>query len=369
MEKTFISPSKYVQGSNVIEKIGSYVKPLGTVALVMADDFVWELLGDKVVGSLEKEGIKVEKVHFQGESSENEVIRIIDNAKDKNIGVCIGIGGGKAIDTVKAVGYGLHSKWVTVPTVAASDAPTSALSVIYSDEGVFESYKFYPQNPDLVLVDTKVIAEAPTRFFAAGIGDALATWVEGRATIEARKKAMAGGGATLAATAIAEKCWDTLFAYGYSAVQAVEKNAVTPAVEAVVEANTLLSGLGFESAGLAAAHAIHNGFTVLHGEIHSLMHGEKVAFGTLTQLILESRDMDEIDRFIELCVKIGLPTTLAEIKLENASMEELYKVAEAACKPDETMNNMSFEVTPQMVVDAMLTADQYAKKVREKMNK
>lgn len=55
---------------------------------------------------------------------------------------------------------------------------------------------------------------------------------------------------------------------------------MTPALEHIVEANILLSGLGFESGGLASCHAIHNGFTVLE-QTHKYYHGEKVAFGTL----------------------------------------------------------------------------------------
>ena len=63
---------------------------------------------------------------------------------------------------------------------------------------------------------------------------------------------------------------------------------MTPAVEAIVEANTLLSGLGFESGGLAGAHSVHNGFTVLEASHHKL-HGQKVAFGTIAQLVMEGR--------------------------------------------------------------------------------
>src|SRR5690606_15881155 len=137
--------------------------------------------------------------------------------------------------------------------------PTSALSVIYSDDGVFESYKFYQKNPDLVLVDTEVVAKAPARLFASGIADAMATWVEARATIKSNGTTMAGGKTRIDAKAIAKACEETLFAYGIPAYQAVQKGVVTQHVEAVVEANTLLSGLGFESGGLAGAHAIHNG--------------------------------------------------------------------------------------------------------------
>ena len=63
-------------------------------------------------------------------------------------------------------------------------------------------------------------------------------------------------------------------AEGVKAKLALEAGACTPAVEKVIEANTLLSGIGFESGGLAGAHAIHNGFTVLD-ECHHMYHGEK----------------------------------------------------------------------------------------------
>jgi len=67
--------------------------------------------------------------------------------------------------------------------------------------------------------------------------------------------------------AIAELCANTLYEYTPKAIEAVKKNGVNEAVERVVEADTLLSGLGFESCGVAAAHAIGQSLTVMP-EIH-----------------------------------------------------------------------------------------------------
>ena len=198
----------------------------------------------------------------------------------------VGAGGGKVLDTARAAAADLGLPVVNCPTVASSDAPCSALSVIYTEEGIFQQYRFYRKNPDLVLVDTEVIAQAPPRLLVAGMGDALATWFEAKTCVEGYVKNMRGGGSTRSAAALAELCYKTLLEDGAVALQAARTKVVTPALERLVEANTLLSGLGFESSGLAAAHAIHNGLTVAPGT-HPYFHGEKVAFGLLVQLVME----------------------------------------------------------------------------------
>jgi len=367
-ERIFISPAKYVQGKNAIQNIGQYVNDLGEQTVVIADETVWEIAGNDVVNQLKKENLKAEEVVFNGEASKTEMKRITDIANKANATVVIGVGGGKTLDTAKAVSDEVNGYTVIVPTTASTDAPTSALSVVYSDDGVFEGYRFYNKNPDLVIIDTKIIAGAPPRFLASGIADALATWVEARSVIEAGGDTMAGGSTTIAGQAIAKKCEETLFKYANLAYESVRAKSVTPALESVVEANTLLSGLGFESGGLGAAHAIHNGFTALHGDIHDMTHGEKVAFGTLVQLALEKHDLKEIERYIELYTSLGLPVTLEDIHLKEASKEDIMMVAEAATTEGETIHQ-AFNVTADDVADAIYAADQYAKAYKEKHNK
>ena len=127
-------------------------------------------------------------------------------------------------------------------------------------------------------------------------------------------------------------------------------------MENIIEANTFLSGIGFESGGLAGAHAIHNGFTVLP-QCHEYYHGEKVAFGTLVQLVLEDAPMEEIAEVVDFCQTVGLPTTLEEIGITEVKKEEIMAVAQAASAPGESIHNMPFEVDTEKVCAAILAAD------------
>lgn len=360
-EKIFISPSKYVQGRDTVEKAGEYIADLGKKAMIIADKTVWEIAANRVADSLKKKDISVLEITFEGEASAKEIERISNQANEEGIDVIVGVGGGKTIDTAKGVRDSVEgAACAVIPTTASTDAPTSALSVIYSDEGVFERYRFYSKNPDLVLLDTAIIAGAPPQFLAAGIADALATWVEARASLEARGTTMAGGQATIAGRAIAEKCEQVLFDYALLAYESNKRKVVSYALEQIVEANTLLSGLGFESAGLGLAHAVHNGFTVLDGDIHHKSHGEKVAFGILTQLAYEARDQQEINRYISLLQSLGLPTTFKDLHIDDLEREDLLKVAETALQEGESSHNMPTPPTVDSVVDAMIAADQYS---------
>ena len=160
----------------------------------------------------------------------------------------------------------------------------------------------------------------------------------------------------MSAYALAKLCYDTLLQYGLTAKTACGAHVVTPALEHIVEASTLLSGLGFESGGLAASHAIHNGLTVLD-QTHAYYHGEKVAFGTLVSLFLTDKPSDTIDEVYTFCERVGLPTTLAAVGLAEAEDEDLMKVAEAACAEGETIHNEPMPVTSDMVFAALKTAD------------
>ena len=266
------------------------------------------------------------------------------------------MGGGKAIDTAKIAADRAGIPVVIVPTIASTDAPCIGCAVLYSETGVFESVHYQKANPAVVLVDTQIIAEAPARFLVSGMGDALSTWFEAHSCSAAHSQNECGGLGTMTGLSLARLCYDTLLRYGPAARIAAERHLVTPALEHIVEANILLSGVGFESGGLASAHSIHNGLTAL-AETHAFYHGEKVAFGTLAGLVLTDADPAEVSAVYAFCEEIGLPTTLADLGLGKSDRSHLLPAAQKACAPGEYIHHEAGIVTPERVLNAMLAAD------------
>ncbi|MGI6011315.1 MAG: glycerol dehydrogenase [Ruminococcus sp.] len=356
MTQIIASPSRYIQGRGEIQNLCRYAANYGKKLCILTSASGRKRVEDQILSGQKDTGVEIQFEVFNGECCMTEINRISEVLKTSECDLIAGVGGGKIHDTAKAAGYYTGIPVLIVPTIASTDAPCSALSVIYSDNGVFEKYLFLPSSPNVVLVDTDIVSKAPARLLVSGMGDALATYFEARACRQSNADNCVGGKCTQAAMALAELCYDTIMEYGLNAAIAADEKVCTKAVEAVIEANTYLSGIGFESGGLAGAHAVHNGLTAIEAT-HDMYHGEKVAFGTLVQLILENADSEEIEEVVEFCQAVGLPTTLEELGIKEIKPEEIMEAAKLAAAEGDTLPNMPFEVTPDDVYAAILAAD------------
>lgn len=380
MPLVFCSPLRYVQGADTTPRIAEEMQAVGLSGpvLVVAGATAVERLAPAWATAFAAAGWGHRVLAFGGESSRREIAAIVREAEAFGAAALVGAGGGKALDAARAAAAVLRIAFVSCPTVCSTDAPTSALSVIYADEGPqrgsVAGYEIHRRSPDLVLVDTQVIAESPPRLLAAGIGDAMSTFYEARAAAASGSPTMRGGRCTAAALELARLCRDVVFEHGAAALDACRRRVPDEPLERVVEAATLLSGLGFESAGLAAAHAIHNGLAAVPAT-HAALHGEKVAFGTLVQLALErlaatdaaARGTLEAEsrRVAAFFVRTGLPVTLGQLGLPadapdaSAAIEVVARRATAA---GETIHHMPFPVEAAAVVAAIAMADELGRR-------
>ncbi len=357
MKMVLIAPRKYIQGRGVIREIGSSLAALGKKPAILWDETVQRIAGKAVSESCKNAGLEFVEVMFQGESSKEEAARVAEIARKSSADIVAGVGGGKVLDTAKAAAHQAGAAMVTVPTIASNDSPTSSYTVWYDEEHKFLGFESWGRNPDLVLVDTEIIARGPLEAFVSGIGDALSTWLEAQVCNKTRSPNLAGGISTLAAMAIARLGFDTLMEHGVEAVRAVKAQVVTPAVEKVTEANVLHSGLGFESVGVATAHMIANALND-YPECHHLMHGHKVGFGVISQLCLdEDMDVDSMHHIVDFEIAVGLPVTFADLNLKGISRERLEPIGKICAGEGSLCSAHSFEVTADGIVDAMIAAD------------
>ena len=315
-------PLKYVQGKDALLKFKDEMGYMGSRWLFICSKSGYKACHDKIEQSFGDDSSYRRYEVFGGISSKGEIAKMKKIVEEDKIDAVVACGDGSAVDTAKATAYYTGKKVVIIPTVAATDAPCTGLSVIYNDDGSFDKYLFYPQNPDAVMVDSQVIADAPARFLIAGM-------------------------------ALAKLCYETLRNYGKQALAACENHVVTPALDAIIEANVYLSGVGADNVNCAAAHSFYNGLTALGG--HSVPHGNCVAFGTLVQLTLEGATKEEFEDIQNFCLEVGLPVTLEELGVTTD--EQIHTIAEHACVPGETIHNLAGDVTPDELYAAIVATN------------
>ncbi|WP_305829947.1 glycerol dehydrogenase [Photobacterium leiognathi] len=362
--RSITSPKKFIIGQDLLAQLDGFIKDFGNNALLICDEFILERVQQQAMPCLEQAGITACAEKFQGECTDNEIERLRQVVETQGANIVVGIGGGKTLDVAKAVAHYSHASVVIFPTIASSDAPCTAVSVIYNENGEFDRYLVLPQNPDVVLADTRLIAQAPEKYFAAGIGDALATFFETRACCYAASLNLVKTRVSRTGLGMALMCYELIVDNVEMAMEAVRRQEVTPALEEMVEAIVYLSGVAVESGGIACAHAICNGMSSLE-KFNHIQHGEKVAFGLLVQLVLEKADIEEIENVIYVIKTAGLPLTLADFGIDEFVESDWREVVDIACSPANSMGNMPVKVSANQVYQAIIEANKLAQRYHD----
>lgn len=348
------NPGRYIQGPGELKNLCKYVEAYGDKLLVIAGKRSREAVEPSIKESVDNSNMTIDWVDFQGQCSDREIDRITEIAREKGCNLVAGAGGGKALDTAKAVAAKIEVDTVCIPTIAATDAPCLGLSSVYTEEGVVQEYRVHTKNPAIVIADSEVICKAPARFFASGIGDGLSTYFEVRACVNSNTKNQYGSSQSRTSRMLAKLSYDIILEKGFSAYLAVKNGVCTAAVEDLIEADVYLSGIAAEGGGDGGAHAVHNGLEILP-ETKPYYHGEKVTFGIFVQLILENESEELLEQLYKFCISVDLPVTLAQLGVTDATEEKLRRVAAVAT--EDTLVNLPFDVTPEDTYAAIVTAD------------
>ena len=358
----FLAPERYIQQKGIIKRVGEFLIPFGKRPLLLADGLVFSIVGKTILESLKEAGLSSRFEEFRGECSPEEIDKVTNIIKKEGIDVVIGCGGGKSLDTAKAASLYARLPVITIPTSAATCAAWSFIAPTYTREGKYIKTLDLKKSPDLTLVDPEVISQAPARLISAGMADTLAKWYEGRVVVRNMKKDLS----TELALSLSKRACELIKEFGPKAKEDVERKRCSKEVELIIQTNILLTGLiaglGREKFRSVAAHALNYAMTMLRGN-RSTLHGERVAFGIIMQLILERRNEDEIEELLELYSLLGLPLTLEEIGLRDE--EKLKIVVKEIFRQGRRIRNLPFSVDEDMVYKALLKADDWGRKMRK----
>jgi len=350
-------PGRYVQGPGALTALGPLMEEFGgRVAAVLVGDNARAASGEDTRASLEGAGRSIQFLRFKGECTAPAIAEYAAQAAAFRADTIVALGGGKVIDTGKGVARTLNALLIVVPTIASTDAPTSRSIVMYDDSHRVTGVVRMRRNPDAVVVDTDIVARAPLRFFAAGIGDALSKKFEVTQCYRLGAKNFYGTPSPPVALLLAERCYATIAEFGEAACKRIESTGKPDeTVERVVEATVLFSGLGFESGGLSMAHALSRGLGA-HPQIGHALHGEVVAFGTIAQLLAEERPRDEVRAHVGLTRRLGLPVTLAQLGAPSIDDVAMQEIARLTCEAP-YIANMSPRADQARIVEMLRAAD------------
>ncbi|KAA9000517.1 iron-containing alcohol dehydrogenase family protein [Affinibrenneria salicis] len=355
--KQTVFPAHVLSGAGVIRQLGGLCARYGRRALLIGGVRALAAVRDAVGASLRQADVELAGCEaYGGECSKINIDRLSAQVRTLRADVLIVAGGGKALDCGKAVGEAAACPVITLPTIAATCAAVTPLSVLYQDDGHYCDLLHLAQAPAGVVIDSQLLAGAPLRWLAAGLGDTLAKWYEYRAI----RHGEALDGRVMAAQANSRICFELIERFGAEACRGAAQGQATPALEQVLDAIFLFAALtSIMGSGnhAAASHGLFEGFTVCD-KTRDFGHGLLVGYGNLCLLALEQRSDEELLDALRLARECHIPLTLAAIAADLSEQEKEAIMRAAVATPD--MANMAQPVSLHQLAQAMARVDALA---------
>lgn len=343
--------ANYTIGENAYGQVPQVCLPFGKRIFLIggrrAMDAAEGLLGKALEGS----GLVVlESVEFGADCTYRTIDRWAQRAKELGADMIFGMGGGKALDTAKGAAERAGLPVFTFPTIAATCAATTALSVVYREDGNFDSFYFYDKPARHCFINTRVIADAPCEYLRAGMGDTMGKFFE--CHFAARGDHLDHSSAL--GREISNLCYGPLLEHGVQALVDCRRHEPSFALQQAVLANIVSTGMVslmvLDDYNCAIAHSVYYGLVLLPGFEEKYLHGDVVAYGVLVQLAVD-KDWDRMREVKGFLKELGIPSTLREMEvpLDREYLRDVLR--ETVTGPD--MEHIPYLVTEDMIFEAM----------------
>ncbi|MBB6218509.1 glycerol dehydrogenase [Anaerosolibacter carboniphilus] len=351
MNKIMVKFPNYTIGENVLKDLGNTVKKYGQRVLIVGGRKALEMTQREIEITLQENRIDIIDFHwYGGECTKKNIDMAAEKAQQTAADIIIGVGGGKAIDTAKGAAQRVGLPVITIPTIAATCAATTALSIVYTEQGSFDFLFHLSEPPVHIFMDSHVIANAPTKYLWAGIGDTIAKYYEVGVTTRGKKLCHSAS----MAKELSSMCAFPLIEYGVKALSDSENKVSSFELEQIILNNIISTGIvamlvGDENNG-AAAHGLFYGLTLLEEIEKHHLHGEVVGYGVLVLLVMDEQK-EEFERLYPFYKQAKLPTCLSDIDVKDDRMYLESVLEKAVNAPD--MLKMPYKVTKDMLFNAI----------------
>ncbi|XBS68599.1 iron-containing alcohol dehydrogenase family protein [Acerihabitans sp. KWT182] len=349
------APQNYLNEPGIVDRIGDYVAPFTRDhVMIITSPKAWQATRQAVDASFDALGIVYQRYFLTGECTAAAIASFTEQALADDVALIIGIGGGKVLDTAKGIAESSgRLPLITVPTVAATCAAWSPISVLYTADGTHLNSMPLQRTPEWVLVDSRIIAETPVRFLKAGIVDSLAKWYEFEPYLRQDDSSLS---LVLKAQA-ARLAVDVFEQIGEEAVADNQARRVTPALIKVVDAVIALAGMANsmrdEVARIGVAHGIHNSMT-RHPDLHRFLHGELVGFGLVVQSLLDTPHAPSRTRLLSLLKAFSTPLTLRELGIIDSVSARAAQIAQGVNIAPSIAARLPFELNAERIEQTLL---------------
>lgn len=340
-------------GDQVLSNVPDYVLPYGRRAAFIGGHHALAALSSRLRASCADRLDCSEDLWYGGEASEENVAMLAQKPEVIQSDVLFAIGGGKALDTVKTLGYRLGKPVFTFPTIASTCAACTAVSILYHPDGSFSGPCFLPGPPVHAFLDTGVLAAAPVRYLWAGLGDTYAKYFESE--MSSRTDELTHYHAL--GVNVSRMCLEPLLRYGARAMEDLKAGRVSAEVEQVILsiivntaiASILLTADRIIDYNTGLAHAVFyalTSFPEFHMERDHL-HGEVVGFAVLILLLVDHQD-EMFQTMLDFNRSVRLPTRLSQIGI---CPEDLPRILPRVLQMHDIDHN-PYTITESMLADA-----------------
>ena len=343
--------ANYTIGPDAYEAVGPVCRAYGSRVMVIGGVKAMQAACPELDKALEGSGLEILAREVYGADCTFARMEILaDEAKRLGAEMIFGIGGGRALDTAKGTAARAGLPVFTFPTIAATCAGTTALSVVYREDGSFERFDYFDRPARHCFIHTGIIAAAPAKYLRAGMGDTLGKYYE--CQFSSRGESLPHSSAL--ARSVSIMCRTPLLEYGAQALADCRAHRATHALEEAVLANIVSTGLVSllvdENYNGAVAHSVYYGLVLLPGFEAAYLHGDVVAYGVLVQLALDG-ETEELHRIKAFMGELGIPSTLGEmgVPLDRGALAAV--LTETVNGPD--MEHIPYPVTEEMIFAAM----------------